>query len=123
MFATHYHLLTDAFADVPEVSIDHMAYHVEDSGRDVTFLYKLEPGVCPKSYGLNCASKAGVPDSIVSHAEVVSQDFEAGVLPGTTSAAVASFRAIQTLLKGSEGAGAAVFASTARSLLAKLTIN
>jgi len=123
MFATHYHLLTDEFAQVPEVSIDHMGYHVEEGGRDVTFLYKLEPGVCPKSYGLNCASKAGVPDSIVSHAEVVSQDFEAGVLPGATSATVASFRAMQTLLAHADGPGAIGFAPMARKLLAEFGVN
>jgi DNA mismatch repair protein MSH6 len=33
--------------------------------RDVTFLYKLAGGVCPKSYGMNVAALAGVPHDVV----------------------------------------------------------
>ena len=32
--------------------------------RDVTFLFKLEPGVCSKSYGMNVAGMAGIPTAV-----------------------------------------------------------
>ena len=34
----------------------------------VTFLYKLVAGACPKSYGTNVARLAGIPDKIVDRA-------------------------------------------------------
>jgi DNA mismatch repair protein MSH6 len=43
---------------------------------DVTFLYKLMPGVCPKSYGMNVAKMAGVHEAIVQRAEDIAMFFE-----------------------------------------------
>lgn len=42
----------------------------------VTFLYKLEKGVCPKSYGFNVAKLAGLPAEIISRAVDISSKFE-----------------------------------------------
>ena len=36
-----------------------------DRRREVTFLYKLTDGVCPKSHGMNVANMAGVTRSVV----------------------------------------------------------
>lgn len=60
LFATHYHRLSDSHASDPDVDLMHMACEVtpaaEAGGVDeVTFLYKLVPGACPKSYGVNVA--------------------------------------------------------------------
>jgi DNA mismatch repair ATPase MutS len=39
-------------------------------------LYKLQRGVCPRSYGMECARSAGLPEHIIQHARIKSQEFE-----------------------------------------------
>lgn len=43
---------------------------------DLVFLYKLRPGPCPKSYGLQVAHMAGVPPSIIQAAWQAAQSLE-----------------------------------------------
>ncbi|CAG8613818.1 1745_t:CDS:2, partial [Scutellospora calospora] len=76
LFSTHYGMLTQEFAKNPNIALKHMSCHVDQDRREVTFLYKLVPGVCPKSYGMNVANMAGVPRQIVDRAEVVAAKFE-----------------------------------------------
>lgn len=62
MFSTHYHRLAVDYQSDPKVSLCHMACQVRkgDVGlEEVVFLYKLTPGACPKSYGINVARLAG----------------------------------------------------------------
>eukprot|EP00055_Hartaetosiga_balthica_P004931 m.13709 g.13709 ORF g.13709 m.13709 type:complete len:1251 (+) comp4189_c0_seq1:110-3862(+) len=77
MFATHYHLLTDEMKRKSNVSNFNMACVVDENQRDVTFLYKLQPGVCSKSYGMNVAHMAGVLDSVVDCAKQKAVHYEA----------------------------------------------
>lgn len=42
----------------------------------VTFLYKLDKGVCPKSYGFNVANMADMPKEIIKAAHKVSKQLE-----------------------------------------------
>jgi DNA mismatch repair ATPase MutS len=42
----------------------------------VTFLYRFVAGDCPKSYGLNVARLARLPESIIQRAKVKSEEFE-----------------------------------------------
>jgi DNA mismatch repair protein MSH6 len=53
-----------------------MACHVEPGRDDVTFLYKLIPGVCPKSYGMHVARLAGMPEPVVALATCKADEFE-----------------------------------------------
>ncbi|CAG8589017.1 12391_t:CDS:10, partial [Gigaspora rosea] len=76
LFSTHYGMLTQEFAKNPNIALKHMSCHVDQDRKEVTFLYKLVPGVCPKSYGMNVANMAGVPRQIVDRAEVVAAKFE-----------------------------------------------
>ncbi|KAL4517804.1 hypothetical protein Ndes2526A_g02182 [Nannochloris sp. 'desiccata'] len=82
VFATHYHHISDSHAEDPAIAIKHMACAVtpaEDGGDgvdQVTFLYRLTEGACPKSYGVNVARLAGLPDAVVRRAAVVSQQAE-----------------------------------------------
>ncbi|CAG8808494.1 10898_t:CDS:1, partial [Racocetra fulgida] len=76
LFSTHYGMLTQEFANNPNIALKHMSCHVDQDRREVTFLYKLISGVCPKSYGMNVANMAGVPREIVDRAEVVAAKFE-----------------------------------------------
>ncbi|KAB2616323.1 DNA mismatch repair protein MSH6 [Pyrus ussuriensis x Pyrus communis] len=62
MFSTHYHRLAVDYQNNSKVSLCHMACQVGngDGGvEEVTFLYRLNPGACPKSYGVNIARLAG----------------------------------------------------------------
>ncbi|URE02376.1 DNA mismatch repair protein [Musa troglodytarum] len=61
------------------VSICHMACQVGKGVggmEEVTFLYRLAPGSCPKSYGVNVARLAGLPTSVLQKAARKSNDFE-----------------------------------------------
>ncbi|HQC12258.1 MAG TPA: DNA mismatch repair protein MutS, partial [Methanoregulaceae archaeon] len=66
LFATHFHELVSAEADLKRVRNFHFA--VRDTGDDVIFLRKLIPGATDKSYGIHVASLAGVPKRVVSRA-------------------------------------------------------
>ena len=51
----------------------------------VTFLYELKEGACPKSYGTACARLAGMPESILARAEHLAAELEAATLPCAAS--------------------------------------
>ncbi|XP_061379726.1 probable DNA mismatch repair protein Msh6 isoform X1 [Danaus plexippus] len=86
LFSTHYHSLVHHLADHPAVLLGHMACMVEtdESAPDgdhipeetITFLYKLSPGACPKSYGFNAARLAGIPREITQRAHTISRNLE-----------------------------------------------
>lgn len=79
LFSTHYHRLAMEHNDT-KVSLCHMACEVvEGVGglEEVTFLYRLTPGACPKSYGVNVARLAGIPTKLLQRANEKSSEFEA----------------------------------------------
>ncbi|KAI9142928.1 muts domain V-domain-containing protein [Paraphysoderma sedebokerense] len=76
LFSTHYGMLTKEFDKTPLCGNYHMACHVDEAEKQVTFLYKLTKGACPKSYGMNVANMAGVPRTIIDRAEEVAGQFE-----------------------------------------------
>ncbi|KAB5527376.1 hypothetical protein DKX38_021223 [Salix brachista] len=79
MFSTHYHRLAVDYQKDSKVSLCHMSCQVGNGAgvEEVTFLYRLRPGACPKSYGVNVARLAGLPDSILQNAAAKSREFEA----------------------------------------------
>lgn len=81
LFATHYHSLLEEWKNNPEVSLGHMEVVVEErnDGQDdtnITFLYTLGPGICPKSFGINVARLADLPLDVISTAKRISAEFE-----------------------------------------------
>lgn len=58
-------------------------------GRQVTFLYKLTAGACPKSYGPNVARLAGLPASLLTRASALSNTLEACAADRSLSLAAA----------------------------------
>ncbi|KAL7586811.1 hypothetical protein Lser_V15G41433 [Lactuca serriola] len=79
LFSTHYHHLALEYQQIDKVSLCHMACQVGDGDggvEEVTFLYKLTLGACPKSYGVNVARLAGLPDAVLKKAAIKSQEFE-----------------------------------------------
>ncbi|KAF0691035.1 Aste57867_17647 [Aphanomyces stellatus] len=77
MFATHYHSLVEEYMDDPNVVLGHMDCMVDPTNEQkVVFLYKLADGLCPKSYGLNVATLADLPQAVIDLAGAKSQQFE-----------------------------------------------
>jgi len=75
LFSTHYHMLLDEFKTCPGVQNYHMAYKANESGDQVVFLYKFIKGECPKSFGLNVARMAGIPQNVLERAKEKSEAF------------------------------------------------
>ncbi|KAK9458625.1 muts domain V-domain-containing protein [Lipomyces oligophaga] len=75
-FATHYATLSSSFANHPEVTPKRMAILVDDENHKVTFLYRLEPGVSPGSFGMHVASMCGIEPSIIKEAEAAALAYE-----------------------------------------------
>ena len=69
IFTTHYHEVT-ALADTYE-AVGNACLQVRDDGGEVTFLYKVLPGVSSHSYGIHVARLAGLPEEVVAHAEAL----------------------------------------------------
>jgi len=77
LFSTHYYNLTEQLKFHPLIAMYQMECHVNpENKKDITFLYKYSPGVCPKSYGMNVASMAGVDSKIVDRASQIAEMFE-----------------------------------------------
>lgn len=85
LFATHYHALSREFEKSPCVQLKHMGADVGEetetgsnnsSNRQITFLYKLEDGACPKSYGTSVAALAGVPEAVLVKATEAACEME-----------------------------------------------
>lgn len=74
LFATHYHELTELAKLRPGVKNCQVA--VAESGADIVFLRKVIPGSASKSYGLEVARIAGLPQSVVNRAREILQNLE-----------------------------------------------
>lgn len=74
-FSTHYHELTTLSEKISAVENLHCEVN-EDNGI-VTFLYKRRPGSRDKSYGVNVAKLAGLPEEITERAAELLSAFEA----------------------------------------------
>lgn len=74
LFATHYHELTGLDRGHPEVVNLSMA--VEESARGISFLHKVVPRAADRSYGIEVARLAGIPDPVVQRATELLRSFE-----------------------------------------------
>ena len=102
LFATHYHSLLEDWKNETSIKLGHMECIVEEDDNDdaekkhnITFLYTLGDGPCPKSFGVNVARLAGLPDDVLQKAKAVSSQFEvemngdgAKILPSTAGKSV-----------------------------------
>lgn len=68
-------MLLDAYRNVPGIGLFHMSCKADEDGEKVTFLYKFIRGECPKSFGINVARMAGLPERVLAKARVVSAEF------------------------------------------------
>ena len=74
MFATHYHELTELEDTLPGAVNYNIA--VKTRGEDITFLRKIIPGGADRSYGIEVAKLAGLPDKVVQRAKKVLRELE-----------------------------------------------
>ena len=69
MFATHYHELTELEGKLD--GVNNYCIAVKEKGDDIVFLRKIIKGGADKSYGIQVAKLAGVPDSVVERAKEI----------------------------------------------------
>ncbi|ABF41698.1 DNA mismatch repair protein MutS [Candidatus Koribacter versatilis Ellin345] len=74
LFATHYHELTVLADELSGVKNYHVS--VKESGGNVVFLRRVEPGAADKSYGIEVAKLAGLPAEVIERARAVLKEHE-----------------------------------------------
>jgi DNA mismatch repair protein MutS len=74
LFATHYFELTDLAEQLSGVKNYHVSVKETKSG--IVFLRKVEPGAADRSYGIEVAKLAGLPDEVVRRAREVLAEHE-----------------------------------------------
>ena len=67
MFATHYHELTELEGKLS--GVNNYCIAVKERGDDIVFLRKIVKGGADKSYGIQVAKLAGVPDVVIERAK------------------------------------------------------
>lgn len=78
LFATHYHELTELEGKID--SVNNYCIAVKEQGDDIVFLRKIVKGGADKSYGIQVAKLAGVPESVIARAkEIVGELSEADI--------------------------------------------
>jgi DNA mismatch repair protein MutS len=74
LFATHYHELTELERLLPGVRNVHVTVH--EAGNEIIFLRRVEPGSADKSYGIEVARLAGLPQAVVERAREILRQHE-----------------------------------------------
>ncbi len=69
LFATHYHELTELEGKMDNVN--NYCIAVKENGDDIVFLRKIIKGGADKSYGIQVAKLAGVPDMVIDRAKEI----------------------------------------------------
>lgn len=74
LFSTHYHELTDMEKTVSNLKNKHVSAIEEDG--NITFLHKVKDGSVDKSYGINVAKLAGLPEEVIDRASGILKIYE-----------------------------------------------
>ncbi len=69
LFATHYHELTELEGQLP--GVHNYCIAVKEQGDDIVFLRKIMQGGADRSYGIQVAKLAGIPDSVINRANEI----------------------------------------------------
>ncbi len=80
LFATHYHEMTALAAKMD--GVENATVSVKEFEGDVIFLHEVKKGAADRSYGVQVAKLAGLPDSVVARARVVLEALEKGEREG-----------------------------------------
>ena len=73
LFSTHYHELT-MMDDSFHIQNVHASASIEDD--HIVFLYKIKPGRSHRSYGINVAQLAKLPDEVIQRSQVILESLE-----------------------------------------------
>ena len=76
LFATHYHELTELEGKIENVN--NYCIAVKEKGDDIVFLRKIVKGGADKSYGIQVAKLAGVPDLVINRAKEIVEELSEG---------------------------------------------
>ncbi len=74
LFSTHYHELTNMANALSKIKNVHVS--AEENDGNITFLHKVLDGSIDKSYGINVASLAGLPDEVITRAKEILSIYE-----------------------------------------------
>lgn len=80
LFATHYHEMTALASKLP--GVENATVRVKEWEGDVIFLHEVQKGAADRSYGVQVARLAGLPQSVVDRAKVVLEALESGERQG-----------------------------------------
>ena len=80
LFATHYHEMTNLSDTLDRV--DNATVAVKEHDGDVIFLHEVRKGAADRSYGVQVARLAGLPDQVINRARVVLDALEKGEREG-----------------------------------------
>ena len=72
LFATHYHELTELEGTLG--GVNNYCIAVKEKGDDIVFLRKIVKGGADKSYGIQVAKLAGVPDTVIERAKELAEE-------------------------------------------------
>ena len=72
LFATHYHELTELEGKL--TGVNNYCIAVKEKGDDIVFLRKIIKGGADKSYGIQVAKLAGVPDTVIERAKELAEE-------------------------------------------------
>ncbi len=83
LFATHYHELTELEGKIDNVN--NYCIAVKEKGDDIVFLRKIVKGGADKSYGIQVAKLAGVPDLVINRAKEIVEELSEEDITGKVS--------------------------------------
>ncbi|WP_320177113.1 DNA mismatch repair protein MutS [Roseovarius pacificus] len=83
LFATHYHEMTNLSDKLDRV--ENATVSVKEHDGEVIFLHEVRRGAADRSYGVQVAKLAGLPDAVVERARVVLDALEKGEREGGTA--------------------------------------
>ena len=69
---THYHELTELEGTI--AGVKNYCIAVKEQGDDIVFLRKIVRGGADKSYGIQVAKLAGVPDSVIARGKEIAEE-------------------------------------------------
>lgn len=90
LFATHYHELTSLEGSIS--GLHNMNIAVREAGGDIVFLRRLVPGPADRSYGIEVARLAGVPQPVVQRARQILETLEKSRSPAAKRDSVSAMR-------------------------------
>ena len=82
LFATHYHELTELEGKLP--GVNNYCIAVQEKGDSIIFLRKIIKGSADRSYGIQVAKLAGVPEVVIERAKEIAAELEESDITANT---------------------------------------